>query len=357
MRKTGPVCQVMGQLFLAPGFTARWGRCCATGGNGANLYRPCYTRISFLCPQKETHSMAYTVQVGSIRCHIVSDGRQLVDGGGFFGLVPRVLWERVIRPDEKNRIPTPMRSLLIESSAGLLLVDTGQGDKLTPKDRQIWGMDERNQRLVGDLQRLGFGPRDVDMVLMTHLHGDHAGGCTRWTDPSDPSSAAVPSFPNARYLIQRIEMAEATFPNERTRGTYFSQNWEPLHRAGQLELVDGDQRLAVGVRTETVPGHTQSIQALWVEDSGEALLFLGDTCSWAAHMNRLAWVPSFDLYPMHSIEGKRRLRQQALEKNALLIFQHDCQVVTGRLFQGARGAEVRPEITEEAWPADTELVC
>ena len=294
--------------------------------------------------------MAYSFKIGSIPCHIVSDGRQLVDGGGFFGLVPRVLWERVIRPDEKNRIPVQMRSLLIQSSAGLILVDTGQGDKLTAKERGIFGMEDSNQRLEADLRRVGFGPEDVDIVLMTHLHGDHAGGCTHWSDPGDSESEAVPSFPNARYLIQRLEMADAAFPNERTRGTYFANNWEPLRRSGQLELVDGDQSLAIGVRSVTVPGHTGSIQAVWVEDAGESLLFLGDACSWAAHLDRLAWVPSFDLEPMRSIEGKRNLRREAEEKNALLVFQHDGQVVTGRLRQGARGAVVEPEITEEAWP-------
>ena len=294
--------------------------------------------------------MAYSLEIGSIPCHIVSDGRQLVDGGGFFGLVPRVLWERVIRPDDKNRIPVQMRSLLIQSSAGLILVDTGQGDKLTAKERRIFGMEDSNQRLAADLRRVGCRPEDVDIVLMTHLHGDHAGGCTHWSDPGDPESEAVPSFPKARYLIQRLEMAEAAFPNERTRGTYFANNWEPLRRSGQLELVDGDQSLAIGVRSVTVPGHTGSIQAVWVEDAGETLLFLGDACSWAAHLDRLAWVPSFDLEPMRSIEGKRSLRREAEEKNALLVFQHDGQVVTGRLRPGARGAVVEPEITEEAWP-------
>ncbi len=295
-------------------------------------------------------TMPYSFQIGSIPCHIVSDGRQLVDGGGFFGLVPRVLWERIIRPDGKNRIPVQMRSLLIQSSAGLILVDTGQGDKITAKERRIFGMDDGNQRLAAELRCAGFSPEDVDIVLLTHLHADHAGGCTHWSDPADPESEAVPSFPNARYLIQRLEMAEAAFPNERTRGTYFPNNWEPLRRSGQLELVDGDLALASGVRTVTVPGHTESIQVVWVEDAGESLLFLGDACSWAAHMDRLAWVPSFDLDPIQSIEGKRNLRREAEEKEALLVFQHDGQVVTGRLRPGARGPMVEPEITEEAWP-------
>ncbi len=296
--------------------------------------------------------MPSSFQIGSIPCHIVSDGQQLIDGGSFFGLVPRVLWERVIRPDEKHRIPAQMRCLLVQSPAGLILVDTGQGDKITAEYRTQFGMDSSNRRLESDLSRVGFSPEDIDIVLLTHLHADHCGGNTRLSDPTDAESEVVATFPNARYLIQRLEMAEASFPNERTRTHYFSENWEPLRRSGQLEIVDGDQALAAGVRSVTVPGHTGSMQVVWVEDGGESLLFLGDACSWAAHMDRLAWVPAFDLEPMRSIEGKRNLRCQAEEKNALLVFQHDSQVVTGRLRPGPRGATVVPEITEVAWPEE-----
>ena len=294
--------------------------------------------------------MPYSLQVGSIRCHIVSDGQQLIDGGSFFGLVPRVLWERVIRPDGNHRIPAQMRCLLIQSASGLILVDTGQGDKITAEYRTRFGMDDSNRRLEADMRRAGFCPEDVDIVLLTHLHADHCGGNTRLSDPTDLQSEVLPTFPNARYLIQRLEMAEATFPNERTRGHYYPENWEPLRRTGQLEVVDGDQGLAPGVCSVTVPGHTQSMQVVWVEDAGESLLFLGDACSWAAHMDRIAWVPAFDLEPMRSIEGKRNLRRQAEEKNALLVFQHDSQIVTGRLRPGERGPTVEPEITEVAWP-------
>jgi len=293
--------------------------------------------------------MPYTLTVGSIRCHIISDGIQLSDGGGFFGLVPRILWEGIIRPDERNRIPVALRSLLIESDAGLILVDTGQGDKLSERDWKRLGMARRTERLLGEMRGLGFGPEDVALVLFTHLHGDHSGGATRWAIPGDPTSPIVPTFPNARYLAQRLELADASFPNERTRGTYFPQNWQPLQEAGLLDVVDGDQRPATGVRTESVLGHTASIQAVWVEDGGESLLFLGDTCSWAAHLDRLAWVPAFDLYPMQSIEGKRRLRAAALSRNTLLVFQHDSQVVTGRLVDGQRGPELKTEITEDGW--------
>ncbi|MCY3901112.1 MAG: MBL fold metallo-hydrolase [Caldilineaceae bacterium] len=294
--------------------------------------------------------MPNSFPVGSIQCHIVSDGQQLIDGGSFFGLVPRVLWQRVIRPDEKNRIPAQMRCLLIQAPSGLILVDSGQGDKITAEYRTEFGMDDSNLRLEADLHRVGFSPEDVEIVLLTHLHADHCGGNTRRSDPNDPNSEVVPTFPNARYLIQRLEMAEATFPNERTRGHYYPENWEPLRRTGQLDIVDGDQELAPGVRSMTVPGHTQSMQVVKVEDEGESLLFLGDACSWAAHMERLAWVPAFDLEPMRSIEGKRNLRRLAEERNALLVFQHDSQIVTGRLRPGERGPTVEPEITEVAWP-------
>ncbi len=275
--------------------------------------------------------MAYTLQIGSIRCHIVDDGRQWVDGGGFFGLVPRVLWERVVQPDALNRIPSALRCLLIESDRGLILVDTAQGDKLSPKMRQRLSMEERNLRLVSDIRSVGFEPEDVDVVLLTHLHGDHCGGSTRWDSDDGSPGPVVPTFPRARYLVQRLELAAASFPNERTRGTYFPENWEPLQERGLLEVVDGDLDLASGVRTQVVPGHTESIQVVWVESGGESLLFLGDTCSWAVHMERLAWIPAYDILPMHSIEGKRNLRRAALRRDALLVFQHDDRVVVGRL--------------------------
>lgn len=288
--------------------------------------------------------MAITLEIGGVRCHILSDGLHRLDGGGFFGLVPRVLWQQVIQPDERNRIPADTRSLLIESDVGLILVDTGVGDKLTAKQRQIIGLEDRTERLIGDLAAAGFAPQDVETVILTHLHGDHAGGCTRWDSQDGGPGPVVPVFPNATYLVQRIDLADASYPNERTVATYFPENWEPLAARGQLRVVDGPQRLGSQVRTDVAPGHTAAIQTVWVEAKGESLLFLGDACSWAVHMDRLAWVPSFDILPMVSIETKRRLRDEALHRHALLVFQHDAQVVTGRLVSGARGAQVQPEI-------------
>jgi len=292
--------------------------------------------------------MAYSVKVGALQCHILSDGLHYVDGGGFFGLIPRSMWQEVIEPNANNQIACDSRSLLIESDAGLILVDVGNGDKLPPKARQRLGMDDRSSRLVGELQRVGFRPEDVDIVLFTHFHGDHIGGATRWDSADGTPGPVVPVFPRARYIGQRIELADASFPNERTAATYVPDNFRPLIEWGMLEVVDGPLRLAHGVRTDIAPGHTAYVQTIWVEDGGESLLFLTDAASWAVHLERLAWVPAFDTFPLTSMETKRRLRQAAAERDALLVFQHDAQVVTGRLAPGKRGLEVRPEITEPA---------
>lgn len=290
--------------------------------------------------------MAYSLTVGSIRCHILSDGLHYVDGGGFFGLIPRTMWQEVVAPNELNQIPVDARCLLIEADDALILVDVGNGDKLTAKVRQRMGMDARCGRLVGELARAGFQPEDVDIVLFTHFHGDHIGGATGWDTTDGTPGPAVPVFPRAHYLGQRIELADASYPNERTAATYVGDNFRPLLERGLLDIVDGPLRPARGVRTDIAPGHTASVQSVWVEDGGESLLFLTDAASWAVHLERLAWVPSFDIFPMTSIETKRRLRQEAFERNALLVFQHDSQVVTGRLVAGRRGLEVRAEIAE-----------
>ena len=294
--------------------------------------------------------MVYTVKVGGVRCHILSDGLNVADGGGFFGVVPRVMWQRVIAANDLNQVPNDIRCLLIESDAGLVLVDTGNGDKLNAKQRQILGLDSRNERLLGEMAKVGFRAEDVDVVLLTHLHGDHAGGCTRYEQRGESETGPiVATFPRARYLAQRIELSEASFPNERTAATYVGDNWQPLLANRQMSVVDGPQRLGSQIRTQITPGHTAALQAVWVEDAGERLVFLGDACSWAVHMERLAWVPSYDIYPMTSIETKRALRQTILETNTLMVFQHDPQVITGRLVEGARGPEVKSEITREGW--------
>jgi glyoxylase-like metal-dependent hydrolase (beta-lactamase superfamily II) len=265
------------------------------------------------------------LRLGNADLHIVSDGLAWMDGGGHFGLVPKVLWEKVVQADELNRVPMALNCLLIESKGKRILVDTGFGDKLSSKERQIWSIAGEN-RLVGDLRRLGFAPEDIDIVINTHLHSDHCGGNTVWRD-----GEAVPTFPRAEYWIQRLEWADARYPNERTRATYLAENFVPLEERGQLCLLCGDTRVTSEVRCVVTRGHTRAHQSVVIESGGETAIYLGDLASWTILMERLAWISAFDTEPLETIETKRRIRDWALEKGALLIFEHDSQVQMGYL--------------------------
>lgn len=275
---------------------------------------------------------ASTYQVGRIKVHLVSDGVFWTDGGTNFGVVPKTLWEKVIAPDPLNRIPMQLRCLLIESDAGLILVDTGYGDKLPPRRQEALSL-HGTFRLGSDLDSLGYKPEDVAIVVSTHLHGDHAGGNTICA----PDGSIAPAFPNATYMAQRLELADATYPNERTRNAYFPENFLPLsnlcksNQDGMLQVLSGDTQITEGVRTLITPGHTRAHQAVIVESAGETAIFMADAVPWAVTFEKLAWVAAFDVEPLVSMETKRSLRDWAWRKEALLFFQHDPLMGAGRL--------------------------
>jgi len=265
------------------------------------------------------------MRLGDVEFYIVSDGEFWVDGGAAFGLVPKILWSRVIAPDDLNRIPMALNCLLIIADGQRILVDTGYGDKLSPKERDIFRI-QGEKRLVGSLARLGLAPTDIDIVINTHLHADHCGGNTVWQD-----GQAVPTFPNAEYWIQRLEWADALYPNERTQATYLAPNFAPLQASGQLRLLHGDTRVNFAVRCQVTRGHTRAHQSVIIEAGGQTVIFLGDVASKVVNLERLAWVTAFDVEPLENIETKRSLQRWALEKDPLLIFEHDVRLAMGRL--------------------------
>jgi glyoxylase-like metal-dependent hydrolase (beta-lactamase superfamily II) len=278
------------------------------------------------------------MNLGNAKLHIVSDGIYWEDGGGLFGLVPKAMWEKVRAPDARNRLPFQLHCLLIETSDRRVLVDTGIGDKLSEKERGFVSL-TGERRLLNNLEKLGIGPLDVDLVINTHLHNDHCGGNTR----VDKDGEVVASFPWATYCVQRLELADASFPNERTRGTYHAENFQPLQQSGQLRVLSGNNRLTPEVRVIVTPGHTRAHQCVIVESQGQTAIFLGDLASWPIHMERLAWVPAYDLEPMVSIETKRNLAHWAIERKALLIFEHHPEIVAGYLHPTERSDRFRLE--------------
>lgn len=270
------------------------------------------------------------LKVGDLTVHAIQAGGQRLDGGAMFGVVPRPLWEKRIPPDERNRIALGMRCLLIEHPSGLILVDSGAGNKENQKFRDIYGLE--NEGAAGDtlledgLREIGVAPGDVNIVINTHLHFDHAGGNTKL----QPDGSIAVSFPNARYFVKRGEYDYALHPNERTAASYFDRNYLPVEAAGKLELVTRERDIVKGIRVVPTPGHTPFHQSVLIESGGERAFYLGDLVPTHAHLP-LPWIMGYDVEPLVTLETKRRILKQALDEQWLLIFEHDATVAWGRV--------------------------
>ena len=288
-------------------------------------------------------SRVTTMQVGRLTVHALEAGGQRLDGGAMFGVVPKPLWERRIVPDARNRIALAMRTLLIEHDDGLVLVDSGSGNKETRKFLDIYGIEndgaDGRTALEDALAELGHRPADIRTLLSTHLHFDHAGGNT-FIAPDDPERRVQPTFPNARYVAHQRELDWATHTNERTAASYFPANFVPVIDAGQLQLVDGPTDLIVpGVRMLVTPGHTPWHMSVLIESAGETLLFPADTIPTAHHLP-LPWIMGYDVEPLRTLESKRALYQRGIAEGWRVVFEHDLDTVAGRLVQGERGVEL-----------------
>jgi len=268
------------------------------------------------------------MRLGQTELHIVSDGLWRQDAGAHFGIVPRVLWEPIIAVDDKHRVPMAVNCLLIRSAGKSILVDTGQGSKLSEKERDRLGY-QSSPGLLESLRQLGMATDDLDIVINTHLHSDHCGGNTILDGDGKP----VPTFPRAEYWIQRLEWADARYPNERTIKTYLPQNLLPLEENGQLRLLHGDTPVTPEVKCVVTPGHTRAHQSVIIRSGGQAAIYLADLAPWKENIEKLAWTPAGDVAPMETIETKRAIRQWIVEENALLIFEHDPRLAAGRLHQ------------------------
>jgi len=275
--------------------------------------------------------------LGDVELRVVSDGVFWLDGGAHFGIVPRVLWEPLIAPDESHRVPMGLNCLFIESAGRKIVVDTGLGSKLSAKQRDILNLG-RDKGLVGALQEIGVAPEDVDIVINTHLHNDHCGGNTTFNEHGQ----AVPTFPRAEYWIQRLEWADARYPNERTRATYLAENLIPLEEHGQLHLLYGDTPVTREVRCEVTRGHTRAHQSVIIQSQGQKAVYLGDLAPWKENIERLGWTPAGDVEPLETMETKRAFQQWALEEEVLLIFEHDPRITAGYLRRHGDRLEVEP---------------
>lgn len=274
------------------------------------------------------------LRIGPYELHSVPTGEFGLDGGAMFGTVPKVLWEKSNPADEKNRIRMEARGLLLKSSHRNVLIDTGNGGdfvakygpKLGGKFAEMYGVNSGGPSLLGSLRKHGLSPEDITDVILTHLHFDHAGGAT-----TEKDSKLVPTFPKARYFVQKENLLTAQTPNLRERASYFPANFQPLLESGALTLLEGAGPLEIpGFSSHLSFGHTKAHQMVKISDGTQSLLYCGDVVPTSSHV-RLAWVMGYDLEPLRLIQEKTEILSQAAEGGWHLFFEHDPYCDTAKI--------------------------
>ncbi|HEY5532659.1 MAG TPA: MBL fold metallo-hydrolase [Candidatus Anoxymicrobiaceae bacterium] len=268
------------------------------------------------------------IDIGDIKVTPFVSSRFRLDGGSMFGVVPRVLWERKATPDSMNRIDLNSNSLLIETGGLKVLLEPGMGSKYDAKQSELYALGDGD--VIKELARLGVKPEDIDLVLATHLHLDHAGGTTA----SDGSHGARPSFPNAKLVVQLEELKAALEPHALSKGSYRQDDFVPLVDNGALMTVEGDVEVAPGVFVEMTGGHTPGHQIVRIDSGGQEAVYPGDLVPTCAHL-RLNWLMAWDLDPRAVYAHKGRLLADCAEREALLFWSHDpcvagCRIKTSQ---------------------------
>jgi glyoxylase-like metal-dependent hydrolase (beta-lactamase superfamily II) len=265
------------------------------------------------------------MRFGDFELHIVSDGRFRLDGGAVFGIVPRTLWEKLVEVDGRNRVKLALNCLHIRTPDHHVLIDTGIGNKFDARWTDIYDVD-RPETLVDSLARIGVRAEEIDTVIHTHLHFDHAGGNTTMLD----DGRIVKTFPNARCYAQREEFQHALAPYDRDRASYAIDRAKFMPPFCDYELLDGDGEVVPGVRVAVKPGHNRSMQVVEIESRGQRAIVFSDLVSTQLHLNA-QWITAFDLFPLEVIENKKPLIEAAMRGHWLCVFYHDTKCPMGYL--------------------------
>jgi glyoxylase-like metal-dependent hydrolase (beta-lactamase superfamily II) len=284
------------------------------------------------------------MRLGDYRIEVIPDTEFRLDGGAMFGVVPRVVWERVSPPDDLNRIKLNMNCLFVETPHERILIETGIGEKWTKKQLQMYGIFRRKPFAETLFERTGCKPEDITIVVNTHLHFDHAGGNTIFKDELRITNyelensqnqkikdrKPIPQFPNARYFVSKTEFEHAENPSERDRASYLNENWRPLLESGQLELKPDVYEVVEGLTIENVRGHSETMQTWKLSRGGETVYGFADLIPTRHHL-ALPWIMGYDLYPTETLEFKKRILPQALRENWICLFYHDFETPLCRL--------------------------
>jgi glyoxylase-like metal-dependent hydrolase (beta-lactamase superfamily II) len=274
------------------------------------------------------------MQLADYRIEIIPDTEFRLDGGAMFGVVPRVLWEKVSPPDELNRIQMNMNCLFVETATEKILIETGIGEKWTEKQIRNYGIFRRAPFAETLFEKTGCRTEDITIVVNTHLHFDHAGGNTIWDlgfgiadltearKPNTEDRKPVPQFPNARYFVSESEFYAAENPSERDRASYLPENWRPLMESGQLELMADEYEVVEGLTMRNIRGHSETMQTVCLKRGGETIYGFADLIPTRAHLP-YAWIMGYDLFPTETLAARKILIPQALRENWICLFYHD----------------------------------
>jgi glyoxylase-like metal-dependent hydrolase (beta-lactamase superfamily II) len=257
------------------------------------------------------------IKLGDFELSVFSDGTYPLDGGAFFGVIPKIMWSRKVAVDEKNYVQAGLNSLLIRTGTQTVLVETGMGNKLSERMVKFYG---QPAQLLANLAAGGVSPEEIDVVINTHLHFDHCG----WNTVR-AGGKIVPTFPRAKYYAPEGEWEYARRPSDRDAISYIPDNYDPLVQSGQMTLLKGGEEIVPGISVKTFPGHTAHMQGVIVSSAGQTACYISDLIPSTAHID-LTWGMGFDLYPLQTIESKKQYYAKALAEKWLTVFTHDAKV-------------------------------
>lgn len=278
------------------------------------------------------------LNLGDFELTAVSDGTYHLDGGNFFGVIPKILWQKKVVADENNLVPSGLNSVVVRTGDKTVLIETGIGNKLPERMARIYG---QPAKLLDNLHAAGLAPEDIDIVINSHLHFDHCGWNTVLR-----GSTIVPTFPRAKYYAQAGEVEHGHRQLERDAISYISENYDPLIAKGQMTLLQGDAEILPGISVRVFPGHTRYMQAIIVQSGGKTACYISDLIPTSAHLD-LTWVMAFDLFPLDTIESRKRYYEKAISEKWLTMYTHDPNIPWSYVERDGKGRMVAKQLP--AW--------
>jgi glyoxylase-like metal-dependent hydrolase (beta-lactamase superfamily II) len=279
----------------------------------------------------------HRLMLGDFELTVFSDGTYPLDGGAFFGVVPKIMWSRKVSADGRNCVTAGLNSLLIRTGKQTVLVETGMGNKLSERMVKFYG---QPAQLLSNLAAGGVSPDDIDIVVNTHLHFDHCG----WNTIRNKEGKIVPTFPRAKYYAPEGEWQYGRRPSERDAISYIPDNYDPLVQSGQMTLLKGGEEIVPGISVKTFPGHTAHMQAVVVQSGGRTACYISDLIPTKAHID-LTWGMAFDLYPLQTIESKKQYYAQSVPGKWLTVFTHDPKTPWAYVEKDESGKMMAKEVT------------